>query len=499
MSEHSFDKYVRDKLSNYASPVPDGLWEKIAQEKKRKPFIFWWNSKAFLLLGLLITTLAIGGFMLFQKQQVLAKQETDLNPITATSAIEINKEKSTSKAITQKVKTVETNEQNASDKTSDVSTKITSSKSAQTNQHSTTNNQTNIAANKSDFLTNAKIETIDNKVVAQKSYTKNYSLKKKANTGIEKQDGNTKFLTTHTTFTKLDKDEVSNNFIFSKAKLQPINWLTPVAGEKNANGLQVNLFKPKDCPEVNGDYRNDWYLEMFGSPDYVIKTTTGSDNNAAFLAKKDSSEMMRGGFTVGARLSKNLNDNILLKAGIQFSQLNEKLSLRRENERRVITVVTIKTVTDASGNVSTVSDTSTIIQIGYVESNSYNYYRNIELPISLSYEMGNKNFKTAINAGVIVNLASWYKGKVLDTSFQMVNVNPKENDGITKHSVGLSLYGSISFIKPVNDRADIFAEPYFRYSLSKLQNTAYNFSQRFSALGLTLGIRYKLNYRKQHY
>jgi hypothetical protein len=235
------------------------------------------------------------------------------------------------------------------------------------------------------------------------------------------------------------------------------------------------------------------------SPDYVIKKTSGSDNNAAFLGKKDSSETMRGGFTFGARLSKNLNDNFLLKAGIQFSQLNEQLSLRRENERRLITVVTIKTVTDAAGNVSTVSDTSTVIQIGYVESKSYNYYRNIELPISLSYEMDSKNFKTAINAGVIINLASWYKGKVLDTSFQMVNVNPKENDGITKHSVGLSLYGSISLIKSFNERADFFAEPYFRYSLSKLQNTAYNFSQHFSALGLTLGIRYKLNYRKQHY
>ncbi len=490
MSEHSFDKYVRDKLSNYTSPVPNGLWEKIAQEKKRKPAAFWWNSKAFLMLGLLFTTLAIGGFMLFQKQQVLNKQKIDAKSV-------ILSENSNGISVLDETKSKNNNllkdQENTIEKTVDKNIAATSASINQTKKATKPNNSKEAELN---FSTNPENLMPDDNVLT--TYNLTNSVLKKGSTTLKTIEYN-KANSLFKNLNSIRKEEKIENFYFSKASLQPISLKTPIVSEKNANGLQVNLFKPKDCPEVNGNYRNDWYLEVYTSPDYIIKKVTGSDNNAAFLAKKDSSETMKGGFTFGARLTKNLNDNFLLKAGIQFSQLNEQLSLLRENERRVITVVTIKTVTDAGGNVSTVSDTSTVIQIGYVESKSYNYYRNIELPITLSYEMGNKNFKTAINAGVVINLASWYKGKVLDTSFQMVNVNPKENDGITKHSVGLSLYGSISFIKPINERADIFAEPYFRYSLSKLQNTAYNFSQRFSALGLTLGIRYKLNYRKQHY
>jgi hypothetical protein len=57
----------------------------------------------------------------------------------------------------------------------------------------------------------------------------------------------------------------------------------------------------------------------------------------------------------------------------------------------------------------------------------------------------------------------------------------------------------LSLIKPITNSIDVFAEPYFRYSLTKLQNTAYGFSQRFSAAGISFGIRYKLNGNKQRY
>lgn len=496
MSEHSFDKYVRDKLSNYASPVPDGLWEKIAHEKKRKPAAIWWQSKVVVLAGLLFTTLAIGGFMLYQKHQLVKQQEQSAQS-------QPNTQSTSSQQLQQNILLSEENKKNNTKTENNISESTENQKEKiKAEEKSTTENINKTSSTQSLTIDNKLTATSKNTIETTKTVsTKNIHLNKLSVNHPFKS--NTK---TTSTVNRNNNSSSTNNvtdylneFSFSKAQLQPINWNKPFITEKSATGLQVNLFKPKDCPAVNGNRRDDWYLELYASPDYVFKKTYAAESNTSFLAKKDSSETMRGGFTLGARISKNITENILLKAGVQFAQMNEKLSLRRENERRVITVVTIKTVTDASGNVSTVSDTSTVIQIGYVESNSYNYYRNIELPVSLSYEMGNKNFKTAINAGVILNIASWYKGKVLDTTFQMVNVSPKENDGIAKHSVGLSLYGSISFIKPVNEQTDVFAEPYFRYNISKLQNTAYNFSQRFSAVGLTLGVRYKLNYRKQHY
>ena len=41
-----FDKYIKDKLNNYASPVSDEVWERIVAEKqKQKPIAFWLNTK----------------------------------------------------------------------------------------------------------------------------------------------------------------------------------------------------------------------------------------------------------------------------------------------------------------------------------------------------------------------------------------------------------------------------------------------------------------------
>jgi opacity protein-like surface antigen len=491
MDEKLFDNYVKDKLGNFVSPVPTGLWEKISNEKKKRPKAFWWNNKYTIMLGLLLSTSAIGGLMVWQKKDV--KNNTAIN-------------------ISDKITSNKQNNFIDSKTTTSISEKGTFNKNTTTGF--VKQETANVLANQKLQHSNSKGLFIDSKKIIllnQQNVQKNKGLSSTRITGSTKNKNvvsNLNNASEPNEYTDLKRTQTNialtdrtsqNSQAFTKADLFRINYKIPLPSDKAIPNLNFNFPKPKDCPSVNGNSRNDWYLESYAAPEYTMKKVSAVNANDSYMAKKDSAEKMNGGFTIGARISKNLTENLLIKAGIQFSQLNEKLTLRRENERRVTTVVTIHSVTDALGNTTTVSDTSTLIQIGYAISTSYNYYRNIELPIALSYEFGNKNFRTAINGGAIINLASWYKGKTMDTTFQIVNINPKENDVMYKHSIGLSLYGSISFIKILNESADIFAEPYFRYSLSSLQNNAYGFSQRFSALGLSLGLRLKLNKAKQHF
>ena len=42
-----FDKYIKDNLYNYESPVPEGLWDRIVADKDKKkptPIPFWKNG-----------------------------------------------------------------------------------------------------------------------------------------------------------------------------------------------------------------------------------------------------------------------------------------------------------------------------------------------------------------------------------------------------------------------------------------------------------------------
>ncbi|MCZ2223223.1 MAG: hypothetical protein LC122_06290 [Chitinophagales bacterium] len=270
----------------------------------------------------------------------------------------------------------------------------------------------------------------------------------------------------------------------------------------NTNFLQKNIsstkkfykpIKPIDCPGESSSYKKNWYIEAFLSPEYVTKKVSSLDPNSEYIKRKDSSERMIMGITLGAKVTRGLTKNIYVRAGLQYSNLIEKQSFRYESERKEITIITIRTETDVNGNTVTISDTTKQLQISYANNVRYNLYSNIELPISLGYEFYNRAFKASINGGVIVNLASWYQGKILDTSFQLISA--KENSSIYKHNVGVSLFGSISLIKPLTDNFDIFAEPYFRYRLTDPKYNAYGFKQKFNAAGINLGVRFKLNHK----
>lgn len=465
MNHQLFDKHIKEQLANYNSPVPKGIWEKILQEKKRTPSAIWFNSKPFQVFSLIVTISAFGIFMLYHQNKVETTQ--------------INFHKTQNSVIFQDELVGKLNIANNS---------IIASKK-------------NIQQRKSLELTLAKSH--------QSIQSTNNGLEKTTTVVNEHMDSNALSINENNEFESKASIEyhASKKFNinsyqphlsngahnFKKKNIQPVLTKQAFIQNKIAPSHTFLIKDPIGCPEDRSDVFNNWYLESYTAPEIGFKKVTGVEGNSMYLSKKDSAESMRGGFTFGVRIAKQLNKNFILKTGVQFSQLNELVKIRRESERKTVIVITDRTITDPLGNLITVSDTSTIVQVIYAESNTKNHYRNIELPITLGYEFGNKKWRAAINGGVIMNIASWYTGKVLDTSYQLVNVQPKENDGITKHNVAFSLYGSISLIKPITNNCDVFAEPYFRYSLSKLQNTAYNFSQRFSAAGIALGIRYKLN------
>ncbi|MBP9214342.1 MAG: hypothetical protein KBF36_07305, partial [Chitinophagaceae bacterium] len=289
MKDHSFDNHIKKQLENFASPIPEGMWGRIVQEKQRRPAIFWWNSKPFLIFTLLLCSSTLGSFILYQ--QHLVEQKNEL--IAATNNTQNTVKLSTLYTNSQQVKLINNSSAAIKNNTklniqTTPNTSIYNKGYIQQIEQIIAENSTTNASEINAF----NIQTENNKL---QNYSAANSIK---NTGTEKTSINFK------------KEQTQN--IFYKKSLLKQDFFT---------NFSIKSTNPQDCPEINKEPRNDWYVEGYVSPEFTFKKLSTNNDNAAYLDKKDSAETMRGGITLGIRISKNITENIMLKAGIQFSQL----------------------------------------------------------------------------------------------------------------------------------------------------------------------------------
>lgn len=514
MTDNTFDRFVRDKLRDHQSSVPPGLWEKIERKKDKDrkggfflPSIALWGVLLFVVAGV-----GIGYYL----SKTDGNSSNNLGQVTETAAAKKGGEVT---GVEKNNTPSSSNAGNEDDHTTNTSTGIDTRDNTNNSVTADKNNPDNTRVNI--VPRNRKADT-DGIAMAPKKKGRGIRNRTPGQTtkNPAKYDSGGNLIGTGSELAAVRKPKTTkrgNNwgsgkdYLFNQDEPQQTitgredvvlknhSLLTRGKTAYNlrslATGLKENLDLSDvkiisiDCPPNGRIRRNDWYLEVYGSPDLVIKSVK-SNSNAALVSKKDSTESQQVSYTAGFRISKSIGENLLLKTGLQFSQINERFDLRTENERRIITVVTIRTVQGSTGADSTISDTSTVEQIGYRLQRSYNRYRSIDIPILLSYEFGNENLKFAVNAGAIVNLYSWYSGNTLNDSLGVVSLGSK-GTGVYKQNIGVGMYAGFSIIKPVSGKFDLFLEPYFRYNFSNMSRSS-GYSQRFNAMGINLGIRYKL-------
>ena len=112
----------------------------------------------------------------------------------------------------------------------------------------------------------------------------------------------------------------------------------------------------------------------------------------------------------------------------------------------------------------------------------------------IGYELGNGKIHANINAGVIINVYSWYKGDVLDTSYQPVTITTGKGSSNYQYktNIGVGFLGSASVYYKMTDKMHLMLEPYFRYNLSPMSKDNLNLQQKNNTVGLRLGLRFDL-------
>ncbi|MEI8075313.1 MAG: hypothetical protein WCH78_11245 [Bacteroidota bacterium] len=456
MTDNQFDNFFREKLRDHTAPVPDGLWEKIHPEKEKRPKGFFLpkiNGTGLMVAALLVGTVIVG---------LLTYQHQSSVPAEASALSQSKKQ---------------TNSSNKSNSNS-------------TLNNSTLNNTTSVNNSTLNPVPNNTVITIDSTIEIVEDPAIHFVK-------------NTAAAETPIPFVSRENSTDDINYVNAHIDQQSL-FFNPesafsITGKVNknlaANGhdkfIKSNIII---CPTIRGrsSINSDWGFELFVSPDYSFKTVSNVTASQDYLNKKDSSEQMQIGYSAGFRLVKPLNDRLSLKAGFQYSQMNQKFTYRNENEIKTTTVITTRSIIRSPGDTVLVSDTSTLQQIGYSVKTINNHYRSIDIPLTVGYQFGNDDLSVGINAGVIFNVSSWYQGEILDTSLASVPIS-KVSNSIYKSNIGMGLYSSISVLKRINENTQLFFEPYFRYNLSNMTNSQSPYNQKFHVGGLAIGLRFSLN------
>jgi hypothetical protein len=490
MTDHMFDNFVKGKLRDHESPVPPGLWEKIAPREGRNPKGGFLAGKLPWVVLFIVVSGLTTAYLVTRNTNTPGNTNAKLN----NASTGINDEFKTKEAGALPINNSNTNNSGTGLNTAQENTNATTN----INPVSATIQPGSKPGQANDGLIRKQggdaINFVNNDQSATDIKTSFALNKKQVHTKPTKRTTiNSGLLAMQTTVDP--KPMVLDDWQFAT----PLAIGVTSKRDRHTyhgqlKGLDLSGFRVYriDCPTAGTVRRNDLFIEIFGSPDMTMKSVSAK-GNTAYLLKKDSTETQQGGYTAGFRFSKSIGENLLVKAGLQYSQINERFDLRTENERRITTVITIRTVTTPGGSDSTVRDTSTIEQIGYRLQRTYNRYRSIDIPLLLSYEFGGDKLKFGVNAGVIANIYSWYSGQTINDSLVVVPMESKT--GMYKTNLGIGLYAGFSIIKPVSRKLDLFLEPYFRYNLSNMTRSTGS-TQRYNAAGVSIGIRYKL--RGQH-
>ena len=273
-------------------------------------------------------------------------------------------------------------------------------------------------------------------------------------------------------------DDDSFNIQHSTFNIQrTFRQLDKIALNTTPASRPIRPIRIPDCPTADNDKPAvQDYWEVYAGPDYAMKQY--SSNDPALVEKRKETQSIQWAYSAGARYTRVFSNGISVRAGLNYTQINEKFSYLQDNVVQLIYII------------SPAGDTTDSYYVrGTRYKNTVNRYRSIDLPVSLGYELGNGRLRANINAGVILNLRSWQSGSTIDENLLPVNLNAANTVYQYKTNAGLAFTGAVSLYYRLTDRMHLLAEPYYRHNLSPISKEAGPVQERLRIMGLRLGLR----------
>jgi hypothetical protein len=514
MKRNLFDEHIKEQMAGLKPDVGAHIWDKIAKKMEQKKPHSFWSVKRLSTLAVLL--LLIAGAAVYFTQNNVSKIDNNIaqyNPLptkennTHLNSENINTEKTADNSTAQKNTTESipktesgtANVINEEKSTTKNNTPTTNENSITTSSKKLEHNNKNNSTAKNNATTNNEESFLGNSKNTNKktSFITKSDFHKKVSSGLNnnKQDvettddnsinGNKKSNLNNNSSTLLatkrnNKSKITNNYssllFLSTNKIDA----TFLSSKTVFNPTIIDKKLPIiPCPEIEKNIAGKkTYIDIYGGPDYIFRSF--SDTGKIYLQQRKASTGIQYAFSAGVRYTKVLASGVSLRAGINYSQMNENLVAF--NGYILERVIRINSTGDTIANFT---------QSNIQYKKTMNVYRSFDIPLQLGYEMGNGRLHTNISIGAMLNLTSKQVGSVLDNKGNPVNITSGQDNNIYqfKSNMGVSFLGSVSFFYKLNDQWHIMAEPYIRYSLAPFTKPDITLKQKFNAAGIRFGIR----------
>ena len=261
ISDNQMDQIFRNRLENYSSSVPENMWNRILEKKKRDRMLWLFFSRLMIIAALVFGL--TGGYLILNQKKVSTNANTigiqSNHPLVSTNAAKTNQSITN---LTQDQMPVP--EIGAAGKNGKL--------------------KSNTQANYFDAVDHTKKKTVLH------------------DTPSQTENGST-VITTHRESAVIDTTTVKNVKENDSLNKKPLVKTTAADSSKSKE-----VKKPE---KQNNQNNGKWYLDLYASPDYPIVTPQDFGETVSKLS-----------YTIGIKINRTLGKHISVKTGIQYSQIN---------------------------------------------------------------------------------------------------------------------------------------------------------------------------------
>jgi hypothetical protein len=262
ISDSQMDNFFSDQLRDYPSTVPEDMWGRIVEKKKRDRMIWLFF---FRLLAIVILALGLRGYFIINQNKSAVNIATDSAGINHARIIP---------------DTIKTNVSNLP-----------------STQNQTQESQIYGANKNENRKEKTRINYLDKFDHAKSSNQDNANMSKTGSASKAQSATISSATTADSNAVKKNKAEDKNDSLHK----EPLAKAT-VTDTSQSKDLE----KPKEEKKLNN---RKWYLDLYASPDYPI-------------VSPHEYEQSKLSYTLGVRINRSLGDHFSLKTGIQYSKVN---------------------------------------------------------------------------------------------------------------------------------------------------------------------------------
>ena len=478
MTDKELDDLFQKSFSGHQMPVPSDMWDRVnpQKEKRRRGIILWWS-------GLGVAAM----FVLVGTATWLYHTSTVKTMIATTAVKSINRKPVTGSAEPTKP----FNQPSKADRKADLpigsakqelklSSGSTSEESSQTTKShiKTENHIAHLYINQNGSKQNSRATL--NKLQNSTGHGAN---------GIQKNIQENGIATTEQSNLNIQSNKDNNaselalsidsTTIASSASqaVAPVPVQKPDSNAIAANSAATQQAKAAavKVKKIHGEKATSFELMVAGYGNSRNVYDVDRFNRVGFVTSglvNQKEKVLMNSFSINARIDKPVTKNISLKTGLQFLQTHQRVSYNYETVDQMVNI-------SSSSN-----DTTVFARLQSKQSIVKGTYNSLSIPVLVSYHTNGTKFSLGATAGVLVNVLSWYGGKVPDAASSQV----LSAESTFRSNTGTSLYGGITIAKQVGN-FQLFAEPHIQYTLSSITKNSASFQQKITRYGFGIGIR----------